>query len=409
MGLTGMPWLWAEAGSRHATMGTGFDAIPWFRWFLALAVLFGLLPGVVAYLVWAERKVAGRFQDRIGPNRVGPFGLLQSIADAIKLITKEVLVPEGGDRLVHMLAPLLVLIAAFMTLAVIPIGAGVAAVNPPLGLLFAVALTSLSPLGIFLAGWSSRNKFSLLGAMRAVAQLVSYEVPQVLATLPVVLWSGSLSLVAIFDRQLDLGWFLFSPPGIVAFAVFFISSIAELNRAPFDLPEAESEIIAGFHTEYSGMRWSLFFLAEYLGILGASSLATVMFLGGGTLPFLGDFPLNVFGGATWLGWLATNAVFASVFTFKVVGFVFVFFWVRATLPRMRVDRLMDFAWKVLIPLGIVNILVAAVWYECVIRPAVPRVGLGWLLTAPLAIGSVAALFALNRAPRRAGGGMVVAS
>ena len=405
--MIGAGLTWAEAGSRHLTMPTGFEGIPWFRWIVALAVFFGLLPGVVAYLVWAERKVAGRFQDRIGPNRVGPFGLLQSIADAIKLITKEVLVPADGDFWVHMIAPLLLLISAFMTLAVIPIGAGVAAVNPPLGLLFAIALTSLSPLGVFLAGWSSRNKFSLLGAMRAVAQLVSYEVPQVLATLPVVLWTGSLSLVAIFDRQLDLGWFLFSPPGIVAFLVFMISSIAELNRAPFDLPEAESEIIAGFHTEYSGMRWSLFFLAEYLGMLGASSLATVMFLGGGTLPFLGDFPINWFGTASFFGWLATNFVLVSVFTLKVVGFIFVFFWVRATLPRMRVDRLMDFAWKVLIPLGIANILVAAIWYECVIRPASPRYVLGWLLTAPLVVGAVAALFLLYRAPRRAAGGMVV--
>ncbi|WP_435017273.1 NADH-quinone oxidoreductase subunit NuoH [Tundrisphaera sp. TA3] len=402
-----MPILWAEAGARHATLGTGFDGIPWIRWFLALGVLFGLLPGVVAYLVWAERKVAGRFQDRIGPNRVGPFGLLQSIADAIKLITKEVLVPEGGDFWVHMLAPVLLLIASFMVLAVIPIGAGVAAVNPPLGLLFAIALTSLSPLGVFLAGWSSRNKFALLGAMRAVAQLVSYELPQVLATIPIVLWTGSLSLVAIFDRQLDLGWFLFSPPGLLSFAIFMIASVAELNRAPFDLPEAESEIIAGFHTEYSGMRWSLFFLAEYLGILGASSLATVMFLGGGTLPFLGDFPMNLFGFGTWYGALFTNLFYMTVFTIKIVGFVFVFFWVRATLPRMRVDRLMDFAWKVLVPLAILNILIAAIWYELTIRPASPRWVLGWLVTLPLAAGSVAGLFALNRAPARSREGMVV--
>jgi len=175
---------------------------------------FGLFPGIVAYMVWAERKVAARFQDRIGPNRVGPLGLLQPIADALKLITKENIVPRSADQVVHVMAPVLLIVSAFLVLAVMPFGVGLAPVDIPSGLIYLVAVSSLSSLGIFLAGWSSRNKYALLGSMRAVAQLVSYEVPQVLATIPVVLWAGSLSLVSIFDKQLEYGWFLFSPPGV---------------------------------------------------------------------------------------------------------------------------------------------------------------------------------------------------
>ena len=180
---------------------------------------FGVFPGIVAYMVWLERKVAARFQDRIGPNRVGPLGLLQPIADAIKLITKEDIVPRDADQLVHLAAPVLVIVSAFLVMAVIPFAVGMAPVNLPSGLVYLVAVSSISPLGIFLAGWSSRNKYSLLGAMRSVAQLVSYEVPQVLSTVPIVLWAGSLSLVTIFDKQLEFGWFIFSPPGLLAFVI----------------------------------------------------------------------------------------------------------------------------------------------------------------------------------------------
>ena len=256
-------------------------------------------------------------------------------------------------------------------LAVIPFGVGLAPVNLPSGLLYLVAVSSLSPLGIFLAGWSSRNKYSLLGAMRAVAQLVSYEVPQVLATVPVVLWAGSLSLVTIFDKQLEYGWFLFSPPGLLAFVILLIANIAEVNRTPFDLPEAESEIIAGYHTEYSGMRFGLFFLAEYLSVFAVSCLGTVLFLGGGTpLPFT-DFPRDLLGDDDWSRTCWSTRSWSRSSALKVLGFIFLMFWVRATLPRMRVDRLMNFAWKYLVPLSIVNILVAAVWYECYIRPGRP--------------------------------------
>ena len=384
------------------------------QWLVWLAVgFFGVFPGIVAYMVWAERKVAARFQDRIGPNRVGPFGLLQPIADAIKLICKENIVPKAADQWVHLLAPVLILVSAFLVLAVIPFGVGMAPVNLPSGMVYLVAVSSLSPLGIFLAGWSSRNKYSLLGAMRAVAQLVSYEIPQVLSTVPVVLWAGSLSLVTIFDRQLEEGWFILSPPGLLAFVILLISSLAEVNRTPFDLPEAESEIIAGYHTEYSGMRFGLFFLAEYMSVFGVSCLGTVLFLGGGSiLPFppFSEFPMSIHGTKPF-SYLLVNTIMLSVFLVKVSLFVFVMFWVRATLPRMRVDRLMNFAWKFLVPLSIVNVLIAAVWYELVLRPGVPlfTVGflpngavnalVGWLVTGPFTLFAVWFVIWFNRRVR----------
>lgn len=401
--------VWAQQQQIELTWNTVV------RWLVWLVVgFFGLFPGIVAYMVWAERKVAARFQDRIGPNRVGPLGLLQPIADAIKLITKENIVPRTADQWVHVLAPVLILVSAFLVLAVVPFGIGLAPVNLPSGLIYMVAVSSLSPLGIFLAGWSSRNKYSLLGAMRSVAQLVSYEIPQVLATIPVVLWAGSLSLNTIFDRQMEHGWFVFSPPGLLAFMTLLIASIAEVNRAPFDLPEAESEIIAGFHTEYSGMRFGLFFLAEYLSVFGVCCIATVLFFGGGTLVPWSDFPAGMLGlNASYLPALGkegigtftlVNLVMVAVFFAKVTFFVFVMFWVRATLPRMRVDRLMNYAWKYLVPLSIANVLVAGIWYELVLRPhRVFRVAgwevnwlVGWLVTGPIVLFLIWLVFRFNR-------------
>ncbi len=263
----------------------------------------------------------------------------------------------------------------------------------------------MSPLGIFLAGWSSRNKYSLLGSMRSVAQLVSYEVPQVLSLVPIVLWAGSLSLVTIFDKQLDFGWFIFSPPGVLAFITLLISSIAEVNRTPFDLPEAESEIIAGYHTEYSGMRFGLFFLAEYLSVFAVSCLVTALFLGGGTpIPFV-EFPTTFLtgGSGTWAAYIVVDFILLSVFMGKVLFFIFLMFWVRATLPRMRVDRLMNFAWKYLVPLAIVNVLVAAIWYEIVIRSGVLYLRnwiWGTLVTGPIVLFSIWIVFRLNRSASR---------
>jgi len=370
------------------------------RWVLWLLVgFFGIFPGIVAYMVWLERKVAARFQDRIGPNRVGPLGLLQPIADALKLIIKEDLVPRGADRWVHLAAPVLVIVSSFLVMAVIPFAVGLAPVDLPSGLVYLIAVSSISPLAIFLAGWSSRNKYSLLGAMRAVAQLVSYEVPQVLSTIPIVLWAGSLSLVTIFERQRDFGWFVFSPPGFLAFVILLIANTAEVNRTPFDLPEAESEIIAGYHTEYSGMRFGLFFLAEYLNVFAVSCLATALFLGGGTpIPFV-DFPAGLISKDSTLSLVLADLVMVGVFLLKVLTFIFVMFWVRATLPRIRVDRLMNFAWKYLVPLSIVNILIAGVWYEMVIRPGYltfPNWIKGFAVTGVLVVLTVYLVFLVNR-------------
>ena len=401
--------VWAQITGQSSLVDlTQWTLIKWALWLFV--GFFGVFPGIVAYLVWAERKVAARFQDRIGPNRVGPLGLLQPIADAIKLLTKENIVPRSADQWVHILAPVLILVSAFLVLAVIPFGVGMAPVNLPSGMIYLVAVSSLSPMGIFLAGWSSRNKYSLLGAMRAVAQLVSYEIPQVLSTIPIVLWAGSLSLVDIFDRQLETGWFVMSPPGLLAFIIFLISSIAEVNRTPFDLPEAESEIIAGYHTEYSGMRFGLFFLAEYMSVFGVSCLATALFLGGGSLipfPPLSDFPVNYLG-PNWLPYILINGILMSVFLAKVLGIVFLMFWVRVTLPRMRVDRLMNFAWKFMVPLSIANVFIAAIWYELALRPGVrfmvagfrlPNAFVGWLVTGPTVLLLVWFVIWFNRMVR----------
>jgi NADH-quinone oxidoreductase subunit H len=394
MMASGHPF-WAQAQQVELNWATGI------RWALWLLVgFFGVFPGIVAYMVWLERKVAARFQDRIGPNRVGPLGLLQPIADAIKLITKEDIVPRGADRWVHLAAPVLVIVSAFLVMAVIPFAVWLAPVDLPSGMVYLIACSSISPLGIFLAGWGSRNKYSLLGAMRAVAQLVSYEVPQVLSTIPIVQWAGSLSLVTVFNRQLEYGWNVFSPPGLLAFVILLIASIAEVNRTPFDLPEAESEIIAGYHTEYSSMRFGLFFLAEYLSVFAVSCLATVLFLGGGTpIPFV-SFPANLISEDSTLTYVFADLILVAVFMGKVLFFIFVMFWVRATLPRMRVDRLMNFAWKYLVPLSIANVVIAAVWYELVIRPEDGLTLLNWIkgtvVTGILVLLSVYLVLLINR-------------
>lgn len=402
-----LPVFWASAITEPPT---------WLYWIIWLVVGFGLVyPGVVAYMVWAERKAAARFQDRIGPNRVGPFGLLQPLADFLKLITKEDIVPRPADRWVHLAAPVVLLVSAVLVLAVVPMGfgwrtpenrlTGLVPVDLPSGLLYLIAVSSISALGVFLAGWSSRNKYSLLGAMRAVAQLVSYEVPQVLATVPVILWAGTLSVVGIMDEQVEEGWFLFSPPGLVSFAILLIASIAEVNRTPFDLPEAESEIIAGFHTEYSGMRFGLFFLAEYMSVFAVSCLTAVLFLGGGALPFT-SFPKTILTDSL-ASVLIVNVITVGAFAIKVGLFIFLMYWIRATLPRLRVDQLMGFAWKYLVPLAIVNLPISAIWYEMVIRPPVHRYWsilnttwlLGILVTGLLEVLTIALILGINRAQK----------
>jgi len=287
----------------------------------------------IMFINWLERKTVGRFQDRYGPNRVGPLGILQFVADAIKMFTKEDITPANADRAIFNLAPVIVVVPTFLVLAVLPFGRGMVAADLNIGFLYIVAVSSLTTIAILLAGWGSRNKYSLLGGMRVVAQMISYEVPMVLSALGVIMLTGSLSLVSIVEGQSRVPFILLQPLG---FLIYFISAVAEVNRAPFDLPEAESEIIAGYHTEYSGMKYAMFLLAEYINAFIVSSIAATLFLGGWQGPLLPPY--------LW-------------FILKAYGIYFLLMWLRFTLPRLRIDQLMGLAWKFLVPLALVNLLV----------------------------------------------------
>jgi NADH-quinone oxidoreductase subunit H len=309
-----------------------------------------VFPGLFAVAVWMERKGLGRMQNRYGPNRVGPFGLLQPVADGIKSLTKEDIVPLSADAVVHYLAPVVLMIAVFMGFAVLPVGRNMVLVNLDAGLLFYFAMGAASELSVFMAGWSSRNKYSLLGAMRAMAQMISYEVVLLLSSVAVVMISGSLSLVKIVEAQNHFTgvfphWYVFTPWGLAGFVMFAIAATAETNRSPFDLPEGESELVAGYFTEYSGFKFALFFLGEYVGMLSLSGLGTTLFLGGWSAPF------------SFLGWVPSWIWFFS----KLMLCMCVFIWVRGTLPRLRQDQLMNFAWKLVLPMSLLNLLVAGVW------------------------------------------------
>ncbi|MGB8646547.1 MAG: NADH-quinone oxidoreductase subunit NuoH [Anaerolineae bacterium] len=319
------------------------NVLTFFIWALVvITVLLILGPVVMMYMTWIERKWVARLQDRIGPNRVGPFGLLQPIADMIKFIIKEDIVPASADKFLHTFAPIAVVIPVVMAFAVVPWGKQMAAVDLNVGILYILAAGSLGTIGIFAAGFGSNNKFALVGAMRAIAQIVSYEIPQVLAISVVVLLAGSLSLTKIVQAQsgggTGLGWFLwFIPVGPIAFIVYLIAATAEVNRVPFDLPEAESELVAGYHTEYSGMKFGMFYLAEFLNTFIISLVGASLFLGGWQGPFVDQVPL--------LGVL--------YFSVKVFLLVVLQPWLRGTLPRIRVDQLMNLAWKVLVPITLV--------------------------------------------------------
>jgi NADH-quinone oxidoreductase subunit H len=299
----------------------------------------------VAYMTYAERKVIGAMQVRLGPMSTGPYGLLQPIADAVKLISKEDLTPDMVDRPVFIIAPLLTMVPALASFAVIPFADNftifgmevrpyIADIN--IGLLYVLAVSSVGAYGVIMSGWASNSKYALLGSLRSSAQVVSYETAMGLSLIPVVLLAGSLSLRDITLAQAD-GWFVI--PQIVAFVIYVISAVAETNRAPFDLAEAETEIVAGFHVEYSSMKFALFFLGEYANMYVVSCIAVVMFLGGWNGPFLPP-----------LLW----------FIIKVLFIMFIFLWLRATLPRLRFDQLMNLGWKVLIPLSLVNLMVTAI-------------------------------------------------
>ncbi|MDR3741983.1 MAG: NADH-quinone oxidoreductase subunit NuoH [Terracidiphilus sp.] len=317
---------------------------------IGVVVIVCLYPGLFALAVLMERKGLGRMQNRYGPNRVGPYGLFQPIADGIKSLTKEDIVPLSADSAVHFLAPLVVVVASFMGFAVLPMGRNMVLVDLDAGLLFYFAMGASTELAVFMAGWSSRNKYSLLGAMRAVAQMISYEVPLLLSSLAVVMITGSLSLTKIVAAQNSYTgifphWYIFTPWGFAGFLMYAISTTAETNRSPFDLPEGESEIVAGYHTEYSGFKFALFFLGEYVAMFSISGLGTTLFLGGWSAPF------------SFLTWIPSWIWFFS----KLMLSICVFIWLRGTLPRLRQDQLMNFAWKFVLPLSLINLLVAALW------------------------------------------------
>ncbi|MCX6830473.1 MAG: NADH-quinone oxidoreductase subunit NuoH [candidate division Zixibacteria bacterium] len=312
-------------------------------------VIIAVLTGC-AYATWLERKLVGRFQHRIGPNMAGPFGLLQPIADGIKLIFKEDIVPDNAERITYALAPIVMFIPALLSYAVVPFGDQVTLFgyridmvisDLNIGILFIFAVTSLGVYGIVMAGWSSGSKYSLLGGIRSSAQMLSYEVAYGLSIICVLVIAGTLSLKELVAQQEHfLDWFIFRQP--VGFVLYAICAVAETNRAPFDLAEAESELVAGYHTEYSSLRFAMFFIGEYANMIAVSSVATTIFLGGWHGPFLPP--------VVW-------------FSIKVFFFMSVYIWLRATLPRLRYDQLMNFGWKVLFPLALLNVMVTALVFR----------------------------------------------
>lgn len=341
---------------------------------ISIAAIIVVFASLFAIMTIMERKGLGRIQNRYGPNRVGPFGFLQPAADGIKAIIKEDLVPRAADKVVHLLAPVMLVVPALLVYAVLPVGRNMVAIDFDAGLLFFFAVGAASELAVFMAGWSSRNKYALLGAMRAVAQMVSYEIPLILSTVTVVMITGTLSPVKIVEAQAAQGgwlpdWFVFTPWGFAGFVLFMIAANAEANRSPFDLPEGESELVAGYFTEYSGFKFALFFLAEYLGLFAVSGLGITLFLGGWQAPFAA---LHFVPSWAW-------------FFIKLLGLILLFIWTRGTLPRLRVDQLMNFAWKFMLPLALINLLTAAIWHY---MPAgLPR----WLVCVGLVVGPYALL------------------
>jgi len=315
----------------------------------ALLTVFLTLFALMSVL---ERKILGRIQNRYGPNRVGPFGLFQPVADGIKMLIKEDIVPARADKIVHFLAPILIAAAAILALGVIPYGRNMTPFTIDGGILFFFAVGSTTELAVFMAGWGSNNKFSMLGAMRAIAQMVSYELPLIITVLPAVMVVGSLNPDTIVAAQAGYTfgvvprWFVFTPWGFAAFILFFVSGLVESNRTPFDVPEGESEIVAGHMTEYSGFKYATFFMAEYIGMFAITGLAATLFLGGWHAPLR-----------------ALESVPSYVWFFvKLSALLFVYIWLRGTLPRTRVDQIMNFAWKFMLPMAFTCVIAAAVWH-----------------------------------------------
>lgn len=332
-----------------------------------LAVLISALPLLILLMVnalvavYAERKISAFMQDRVGPMgqgvglHAGKWGLLQTVADALKLIVKEDVIPASADRKLFILAPFIILVSAFIALAALPFNQTLIVADMNIGLFYILAVTSLGVIGLIMAGWASNNKWSLYGAMRSAAQIISYEIPAALSLIAVIMLTGTMSMEGIVQAQTGTiwgflpNWHIFNNPfTFLAFFVYYISAVAEVNRTPFDIPEAESELVAGFHTEYSGMRWSFFFLSEYALMFVVSSLATTAFLGGWQSPIPGYFDGPLWGLFWFLG--------------KVIFLIFLMMWFRWTFPRLRVDQLMNISWKFLLPLALLNILGTGIWY-----------------------------------------------
>jgi len=335
---------------------------------ISVGAILAVFPALFALATILERKGLGRIQNRYGPNRVGPFGFLQPMADGIKTLTKEDVVPRAADQVVHFIAPLVLVVPAFLVYAVLPMGRNMVLVDFDAGVLFFFGVGAAMQLSVFMAGWSSRNKYSLLGAMRGLAQMISYEIPLILSAVTVIMAVGSLSTVNIVEAQAGYHgwlprWHALTPWGFAAFAVFMVAATAESNRSPFDLPEGESEIVAGYYLEYSGFKFALFFLGEYLGLFAISGLGITLFLGGwhAPLPFLQWIP-------SWCWFFG-----------KLLTLLLIFIWVRGTLFRLRQDQLMNFAWKFMVPLSLASILAEGIWHF------MPAGAARWLVGSALVI------------------------
>ncbi|MBK9945261.1 MAG: NADH-quinone oxidoreductase subunit NuoH [Kouleothrix sp.] len=397
-------------------------------------IILIVTPVTFMMMTWFERRIVARMQDRLGPNRVGPAGLLQAVADGVKMFTKENITPRAADKWVHLIAPIVATAPVMFLFAVIPWGRGLEPSATDVSVLFVVAISSISAVGLMMGGWGSNNKFALLGAMRAVAQMVSYEIPAVIALLSMVLFTSTMNLNSYSALQggipllgstladagvpdLGLGWFVFTPIGLLGFAIFFICVLSEGERTPFDIPEADSEIVAGYMTEYSGMKFAVFYMGQFLFNYAFSMVAAIVFLGGWNGPGVG---LLVQAGVPFLAGLL-SIVYLLI---KAWFLFFVMIWLRGAFPRLRMDQLMGFAWKFLLPLALINILSAALWLTVMLWGSDPKWTvtiapfglnlLGWLEPAPvwarqllgLAITGVintGAFFWLLQVNRRVGG------
>ena len=353
----------SETTSITEHIGGGGREILWFGLLKVVCVLAVLFP-MIAYSVMAERRIAAAIQGRIGPNRVGPWGLLQPLADGLKFLLKEDFTPSHVRKAYFWLAPAAAMIPAFLTVAVIPFGSKLGGQDMVIadlnvGILYTFGIVSLSVYGIVLAGYASNSKYPFLGGIRASAQMISYEIAMGMSVIPVFLLVGDLNLGKVIAYQADGAWLVFQQP--LAFVIFLVAAFAETNRLPFDLPESETELVSGYHTEYGSMKFALFFLGEYAAMIAVSALVVTLFLGGWTLPFFGlDRPADsVFGGLIHIG----------VFLAKVMFLMALFIWVRWTLPRFRYDQLMDLGWRRFLPLALANIVVTAFWLWMTRQPA----------------------------------------